>query len=135
MYSEQPRSGRLATTFVVAGLALAAIGIAYLMYAGRARELPPLTDPKEDLLLKKQQLDALFRMLLHSFFLFLAFILGSYLMVRIGRRVLHHKSHRTHTEYHDAWSNYRLSQDEIETATDNLKEDFPPDATPNDESI
>ncbi len=134
MDSEQPRPSRLAITFVVVGLALSAIGIAYLIYAGRARHLPPLTTPEVDLLVKKQQLDALFRMLLHSFFLFLAFILGSYLMVRIGRRVLYHKPHHARTEYHDAWGNYRLSQDEIDTATANLEEDFPPDATPNDES-
>ena len=134
MDSEQPRHSRLATTFVVVGLALSAIGIAYLMSPVGARELPPLTSPEQNLSTQKQ-LDALFRMLLHSFLLFLVFILGSYLMVRIGRRVLHRKPQRTRTEYHDTWGNYRLSQDEIDTATANLEKDFPPDAAPNDDSI
>jgi hypothetical protein len=124
----QPVS-RLAIGFVVVGLALSAIGIAYIIYSGRPRELPPLSDP-EPHRQRVEQVDALLRMLMHSFFLFMAFLFGSYLMVRIGRRVLDHKPGRARTEYVDAWGSYRLTQDEIETASARLDDDFPPDTPP-----
>ncbi len=128
MHADRSRPSRLAVVFVVVGLALSAIGIAYIIYAGRARELPPLTEPQDDV--RIQQLDALLRMMMHSFFLFLAFLVGSYLMVRIGRGVLRQKPFRQSSEYVDAWGNYRLTQDEIDTATARLDEDFPPDTSP-----
>jgi hypothetical protein len=126
---ERNRPSRLAIVFVVVGLALSAIGIAYLA-APVERELPAITRPPDEL--RIQQLDALLRMLTHSFFLFLAFLLGSYLMVRIGRRVLDRKQAAQRTAYVDAWSNYRLSQDEIDTATARLDDDFPSDRPPDD---
>ncbi|MFQ5806400.1 MAG: hypothetical protein ACE5I3_08115 [Phycisphaerae bacterium] len=130
MQSEQRQPSRLAIGFVVVGLALSAVGIAYMIYAGRERHLPPLTAPEPDP--RIEQLEALVRMLTHSFFLFLAFLIGSYLMVRIGRHVLDRKTSRERTEYVDAWGKYRLTQDEIDTATRQLDEDFPPEASPGD---
>lgn len=128
MRADQPRPSRLAISFVLVGLALSAVGIAYIIYAGRERELPPITAPQTDV--RVQQLNALLRMLTHSFFIFLAFLLGSYLMVRIGRGVLSRRHTPQRTEYVDAWSHYRLSQDEIDTATARLDDDFPPDRPP-----
>jgi hypothetical protein len=130
MDAERPHPSRLAISFVVVGLALSAIGIAYIM-SPIERELPPLDEPQVQA--HAQQLDALFRMLTHSFFVFLAFLLGSYLMVRIGRRVLYHGSSGNRSEYVDAWGSYRLSQEEIDTATDGLEHDFPPDAPPGEQ--
>lgn len=128
MQSEQRRPSRLAIAFVVVGLALSAIGIAYIIYAGRPRSLPPISVPPDHPQIA--ELKALYRMLLHSFLLFLAFLFGSYLMVRIGRRMLVHKPFRERTEYVDAWSNYRLTQDEIDQATRELDDDFPPPSPP-----
>ena len=128
MRADQPHPSRLAISFVLVGLALSAVGIAYIIYAGRERELPPITAPQNDV--RIQQLDALLRMLTHSFFIFLAFLFGSYLMVRIGRSVLGRRHSPQRTEYVDAWSQYRLSQDEIDTATARLDDDFPPDLPP-----
>ena len=124
MDDEHPRPSRLAIVFVLVGLALSAIGIAYLMSPAE-RELLPITVPHDEL--RIQQLNALFRMLTHSFFIFLAFLIGSYLMVRTGRRVLSGREPPRRSEYVDAWSSYRLWQDEIDTATARLDVDFRPD--------
>ena len=129
MDAEHPRPSRLAIVFVLVGLAISAIGIAYLMSPAE-RELLPIPAPHDEL--RIQQLNALFRMLTHSFLIFLAFLLGSYLMVRIGRRVLSGREPPRRSEYVDAWSSYRLSQDEIDTATARLDDDFPPDLPPGD---
>jgi hypothetical protein len=131
MDAERPRPSRLAISFVVVGLALSAIGIAYIM-SPIERELPPLDAPEVQA--RAQQLDALFRMLANSFLLFLVFLLGSYLMIRIGRRVLYQGPAGNRSEYVDAWSQYRLSQEEIDTATDVLDNDFPPDVLPDQEN-
>lgn len=130
-HDKQPVS-RLAITFVVVGLGLSAIGIAYMTYAGRPRELPPISAPASESGVEQniEQLEALTRMMMHSFFLFLAFLFGSYLMVRIGRAVLSRRPARTRAAYVDAWSNYRLTQDEIDTASAQLDDDFPPDTPP-----
>jgi hypothetical protein len=129
MESERPRPSRLPIVFVVVGLALSAIGVAYLVSPAE-RVLLPESETKAS----ARQFHALFRMLTHSFFIFLAFLLGSYLMVRIGRRVLHQEPSGRRSQYVDAWSNYRLSQEEIDTATAGLDEDFPPGASPGEES-
>jgi len=122
MQAEPYRPSRLAIGFVVVGLALSAVGIAYMIYAGRARALPALTSaPVRSHI---AELQALYRMLLHSLLLFLAFLFGSYLMVRIGRRVLEPRAARQTTQYVDAWANYRLTPEEIDTATRSLEEDF-----------
>jgi hypothetical protein len=137
MQPEHRHPSRLAIVFVVVGLALSAIGIGYMVHLGRPRSLPPVAvaegEPRaaEPSALYRE-LNALYRMLLHAFLLFLAFLLGSYLMVRIGRRVLHRQALRERTEYVDAWASYRLTQDEIDTATAELDDDLPPEAPPGD---
>jgi hypothetical protein len=130
MRSDHHRPSRLAIAFVVVGLALSAIGIAYIIYAGRERGLPPISAPQPDP--RVQQLEALVRMLTLSFLLFLVFLVGSYLMVRIGRRLLHHAPFRGPSEYVDVWGNYRLTQDQIDAATREPEEQLPPDAPPRD---
>jgi hypothetical protein len=126
MGSERP--SRLAIVFVVVGFALSAIGIAYIIYAGRERELPPISRPEVDP--RIAQLEALVKMLTHSFFLFLAFLVGSYLIVWSSRRVVQRRPGRRRSEYIDAWSSYRLTQEEIDTATRQWEESLPPDAAP-----
>jgi hypothetical protein len=125
MRSELHRPSRLAIVFVVVGLTLSALGVAYIIYAGRPRALPPIVDVHDEA--NVERLDALARMLGHSLFmflfLFLAFLIGSYLMVRLGRRVLNRGSLRQRTEYVDAWGSYRLTQEEIDTAMRGLDDD------------
>ena len=116
---------RPAVLFVVIGLALCSIGIAYISYAGRERVLPAVIVPEDDPRLA--QLRGLVRVLVHSLVLFLVFLFGSYILVRIARLVATRHPEPAHKEYADAWSNYRLSQDEIDTAAAALDEEFPPD--------
>ena len=124
---------RAAVLFVVIGLALCSIGIAYISYAGRERILPAITVPQDDPRLA--QLHALVRVLVHSLILFLVFLFGSYLLVRLARVVARRHPEPEPREYADAWSNYRLSQDEIDTAGAALDEEFPPDnAGPSDKA-
>ena len=137
MQPEQRRPSRLAVTFVVVGLALSALGIAYLSYAGRARRLPSLLStasaPAHRAKVERiGEAKALMRMLLHSSLLFLAFVFGSYLIVRIGRDMLDRRAQRAGSEYVDAWSHYRLTQEEIDTATGGLEDDIPPESPPGD---
>jgi len=128
MYSESHRPSRLATVFVVVGLALSAVGIAYLVYAGRPRELPPLPESTE----RVQEAHALMRMLMHSFGLFLAFLFGSYLMVVVGRRIVRRRQRRERSEYVDAWGSYRLTDEQIAAAERQLRESFPSQQWPGD---
>jgi hypothetical protein len=130
MQSEPHRPSRLAIAFVVVGLALSAIGIGYIVYAGRERQLPPISAPHADPQI--EQLHALVAMLTLSFFLFLAFLFGSYLMVRLGRRVADRRPPRQPSEYVDVWGNYRLTQEQIEAATRQLRDDVPPAPPPDD---
>ena len=80
---EYPGPSRTAVLFVVIGLALSSIGIAYISYAGRERRLPAVTVPQDDP--RIAQLQALVRVLVHSLVLFLVFLFGSYVLVRIAR--------------------------------------------------
>jgi hypothetical protein len=56
--------------------------------------------------------------LLLSFLLLLAFLIGSYLIVRVGRRVVHGPVHAGPTRYVDAWGRYRVTEEQIEAATE-----------------
>jgi hypothetical protein len=123
------RPSRLAVAFVVFGLALSALGFGYIIYTtGREYQLPPAAPPAgaPEIAAKAHQINALLRLLLHSFLLFLAFLLGSYLIVRVGRSVVARRAERQRTRYMDVWSSYRLTQEEIDTATTGLDDDFPP---------
>jgi hypothetical protein len=128
MQPEQRPPSRLAAGFVIVGLTLSAIGIAYIIYAGRERELPPISAPEPDP--RIEQLHALLTLLMLSFFLVLVFLLGSYLMVRIGRGLLARKRLRHRTEYVDGWGSYRLTQDQIDSATQQLKDSLASETPP-----
>jgi hypothetical protein len=66
---------------------------------------------------RERRLYGLVRMMAVSAVALAAFVLGSYLMIRAGRAVLSRPPPRSTTEYTDAWSRYRLTQEQIEAAT------------------
>ena len=129
------RPSKLAIAFVVVGLALSAAGVAYIIYAGRPRQLPPVAEQAFSPQRRVQELEALLRMLTQSFVIFMAFLLGSYLMVRIGRALLgpQHRESRP-TEYVDAWGQYRLSEEQVEAASRQLRDALGTPPEPPDES-
>ncbi len=127
---------KLAIAFVVVGLALSAAGIVYIIYAGRPRQLPPVAEQPLPPEMRVRELEALLRMLTQSFIVFMAFLLGSYVMVRVGRALLGPRHEDTRpSEYVDAWGQYRLSDEHVEAAARQLRDAVggppePPDENP-----
>lgn len=111
------RTSRLAITFMVVGLALSAAAIVYNNSLIAPQELPPVGPLDEE---RRATIDAVTATLLVTFAVFLAFLIGSYLMIRFGRLLLD-RSPPARTEYIDAWSRYRVSDAEIAAVSDDLK--------------
>ena len=124
------RNPRVALAFVIVGLFLAATGLVYLHYTGREQELtPPLPVTNQQIIKINAMLDALYVTLL----LLGTFVVGSYIMTRIGRATL--RKHDTtdvprRTEYVDAWANYRVTDEQIQAATGGPPENEPPAEDP-----
>jgi len=132
MRDQQPRRHRLAATLVLVGLALAAVGIGYNIYAGRPRSLPPLTSAPQPAPI--EQAKALLAMLTYSFLIFLAFLLGSYLILRLGRRLVGRPTPRRPSRYVDVWSSYRLTKEQIDTAIARLTGESPSEGEGSDDA-
>jgi len=115
--SERHRPSRLAIGFVVVGLTLAAAGVWYIWWAGRERELPPFSRPAHP---EADALHALLATLIVTLVLFLLFVIGSLVMVRAGRAFLV-KPRSGPTRYVDAWGNYRLTDEQIAAAAQDLR--------------
>lgn len=102
------------------GLTLSASGVGYMWYAGRPRRLEAEHGPADleaALDTGATQLQALTDMLLVTFLLFIAFVIGSYVMVRFGRLFLSRQRLGGRTPYVDAWGAYRLTDADIAAAT------------------
>ncbi|GMU83216.1 MAG: hypothetical protein AMXMBFR47_30870 [Planctomycetota bacterium] len=125
---DSPQESRFAGAFIVIGLSLAAVGILYLVWMQRVQELGPMpldgSDETVDEPSPFAKPFALFSALVITFVLFLAFLVGSYLMVRVGRMLVDRGTPPRETKYVDAWGSYRLTEAQIEDA---LREDPPPD--------
>jgi hypothetical protein len=63
--------------------------------------------------------EAMLAGMLATFCLVLAFLVGSYLMVKLGRAAID-TSPTTRTKYVDAWKRYRLTDDQIASAGQDL---------------
>lgn len=59
-----------------------------------------------------------------------AFVVGSYLMIRAGRALMRRQPRKTPTSYVDAWAGYRVTEEQIDAAT--RESDLPPDPPPSD---
>lgn len=70
---------------------------------------------------------ALVSSLVYSFVAFLAFLVGSFVMIRLGRMALARSSRRSPTPYVDAWSQGRVTPDQIAEATRESDQQQPPD--------
>lgn len=64
-----------------------------------------------------RRMRSLYTTLTVTLLLLLAFVVGTYVMVRVGRAIVRRPRRREPTRYVDAWTGYRLSEQEIERAT------------------
>lgn len=107
---------------VLSSTALAvAVLVGGLYLLGRELHLPPVAEKAPPAaaqpVAREKQLYGLVRLVAVSAAALVAFVLGSYLMIRAGRAVLPRSGSRTVTKYTDAWSGYRLTQEQIDAAT------------------
>ena len=135
-FGGQPQ-GRTAMLLILLALMLTVATAAYLVFTkGGADEADTLAVDQPERPIDARPARQLFyklSILLVSLLLILIFVIGSYLLIRIGRAVTGKPIGGKATEYVDAWGSYRLSQEEIDTATDGLEHDFPPDAPPGEQ--
>jgi hypothetical protein len=98
-----------------------AVMVGGLHLLGRELLSPPVAEevspPATQRVPLERRLYGLVRVVAVSAAALTAFIVGSYLMIRAGRAVLPRPGKQTVTEYTDAWSNYRLTREQIEAAT------------------
>lgn len=97
---------------LIAAVVLFATIAALLWFSAPADAPAPSTQPGDPASISR--LRAMSRTLLVSVLLLLAFLFGSWLIVRIGQRMRSTRADSTRTEYIDAWSSYRLLNDDDE---------------------
>ncbi|MCK4342941.1 MAG: hypothetical protein KAY37_14605 [Phycisphaerae bacterium] len=121
-----PSYGRAAMFGVLIALLLTICAGAYLIVARRGVEnLPVGIDDPEAENYRVARLTVLLTILLISALLILLFVLGCYLLIRVGRIVRRPIAGQP-TPYVDAWKGYRLTEEEIAAATT----EHPPDDEP-----
>lgn len=82
-----------------------------------------------------RQMRSLYTTLTVTLLLLLAFVVGTYVMVRVGRAIVRRPRRREPTRYVDAWTGYRLSEQEIERATgETSAADSEPDSGSDDDT-
>jgi hypothetical protein len=82
-----------------------------------------------------REMRSLYTTLTVTLLLLLAFVVGTYVMVRVGRAIVHRPRRRQPTQYVDAWTGYRLSEQEIERATgETSAADYEPDSGSDDDT-
>lgn len=107
--------GRWAIWLMLMALLLLVFATAWLFLM----QQPPLIEHSpETRQFEARRLSALLMILMVSILLILVFVIGAYLLIRIGRAVAATGDRAKPTEYVDAWSQYRLSEDDIAQATE-----------------
>jgi hypothetical protein len=131
--------GRLAVILILAVLCCAVLATTYALFVKSAAfssaaqvsgpaDAPtgPGADQPRGV---RRQLASRISLLLATVLVILAFVIGSYLVIRIGRVVTQRPVGGHPTRYVDAWSGYRLTDEEIAAAT----EEEPADQDENEE--
>lgn len=110
--------GWLTVILSLAGLAVAftALGYVWMLQRGDAGTAPTPTDPI-------QRLKLMLAAMLVGVLSIIGFLLGSYLVIRAGKSLLSRKIGGRPTKYVDAWANYRLTEEEIESVSDPGRDD------------
>ncbi len=122
MQSKPGSAGRTATMLVLAALILIVCAAVYLFVARPARLPAPTdgvstTEEAARLVAEARRAALLLTILLISALLILLYVLGAYLVIRIGQMVARHQIGGRPTHYVDAWAQYRLTDEQISAAT------------------
>lgn len=129
--------GRMALLLVLVVLAMTSALAAYAMSV-KLRNLPIVSPPPEaggpD---PTQRLKLLLALVLAAVLAILAFVVGAYLFIRLGRSLMEKPVSDGPTEFVDAWSSYRVTQEEIDAVDavpdyDRSDDDLPPPADDGD---
>jgi hypothetical protein len=116
---------------VLALLAVGALPIIALAADQRALDTGYDDDPARNPAMRR--MFSSLAILLLSGLLVLIFTIGAYLLIRVGRSVARKQAREAKpTAYVDAWSHYRVSDEDVEAAMRDLKaehniDDLPPD--------
>ncbi len=118
---DQPQ-GRTALLLILLALILMVAAASYLMFARdvgpgpvSATEADSSGTPVNKIAVQSMFYKLL--ILLASVLLIMVFVIGSYLLIRVGRAVTGKPVGGKPTEYVDAWSSYRVTDDQIDMAT------------------
>lgn len=109
------------------GLVLSTTALVYLHVRTREPPVRALSSPAS-----RATLDAATTTLFITFVLLMLFLVGSFVMVRLGRAAVARRARAAKTEYVDAWSQARVTDEQIRAATDEPppSEPDPPDPEP-----
>ena len=126
-FQDSPQA-RVVVAVVLVVLVLALAGVGYLLvsqwtlltsapspHGGAESEHPAPLDLRQP---EVRRLMYRMAVLLAALLLILIFVVGSYLLIRIGRAITRKSVGGQPTEYVDAWSRYRLTDEAIARATD-----------------
>ena len=119
---------RTVLLLVLGVLALTTCAGVYLFLAQHARPPSPVggitsEEEAERLAADARRLATLLTLLLISALLILLFVLGAYLVIRVGQSVARERVGGEATTYVDAWQNYRLTDEQISAATEEKRPD------------
>ena len=129
--------GRAAVLLVLGILALTTCAAVYVFFAQHSNQPAPLgsisnASEAERALADSRRLVTLLTLLLISALFALLFVVGAYLVIRVGQFVARDRVGGKTTAYVDAWQNYRLTDEQIAAATEEKKPDRDSDDRPVD---
>ena len=129
--------GRTAVLLVLGVLALTIGTAVYVFFAQHGAQASALggiaSDEEADrALADSRRLVTLLTLLLISALLILLFVVGAYLVIRVGQFVARDRLGGKTTAYVDAWQNYRLTDEQISAATEEKKPERGPGDRPTD---
>ena len=127
---QQQPLGRLAFLLVLVVLAMTSVLGAYVMFE-RLRHLPAVPPPADsggpD---PMEKLQLVLAMVLVAVLAILAFVVGAYVFIRLGRSLMSRPLSDGPTEFVDAWSEYRVTQEEIDAVNGMFDDDGGDNSTP-----
>jgi hypothetical protein len=132
MPDARPAHGRTATLIVLVILLLTVCATVYLYIAQHKLDQTPTGLDPEAEYARIQHLIILITILLISALLILLFVVGAYLLIRVGRLVTRGPLGGKPTAYVNVWQQYRVTDEQITAATQEPPADDKPRREPPD---